>query len=564
MAANTPLRLWPGLVLAGLLLFVRLALPALSEELAPIGFIGSVVCGALIFLWWLFLSRARWSERLLALALAAIGLAATPLILDKSIATGMMGMMFPMYAVPTVGLALVAWAWLSRGLGGTARSASLAVALLAATAGFALLRSDGITGGAGAEFAWRWSATAEETLLATASAEPIGSSIVELGLESEPEWPGFRGPNRDSIVAGTNIGTDWTSSPPQELWKQPVGPGWSSFAVHGDVFYTQEQRGDEELVTCYRMNTGEVVWMHRDKARFWESNAGAGPRATPTLHDGRVYSFGGTGILNALDASDGKRLWSRNVARETGATTPDWGFSSSPLLVGDVVLVHAGDLAAYDAQTGEPRWTAKAEGMSYSSPHLVSVSGVPQIVLEVGSGAFGFSLEDGARLWHHAWDGPRILQPAVLDGGDLLITAGGMSGGAGMRRISLAEAGGGWNTEERWTSRGLKPYFNDYVVHQGHAYGFDGRILSCVELENGERQWKGGRYGQGQLVLLADQNLLLVISETGELALVSAQSGGFEELGRAPGIEGKTWNHPVVVGNTLLVRNSEQMAAFRL
>jgi hypothetical protein len=156
------------------------------------------------------------------------------------------------------------------------------------------------------------------------------------------------------------------------------------------------------------------------------------------------------------------------------------------------------------------------------------------------------------------------VQPATTSDGDLLISTGGATGGQGVRRLAVSHGTNGWTASERWTSPGLKPYFNDSVVHNGQAYGFDGSILACIDLKDGKRRWKGGHFGNGQLVLLPEQDLLLVISETGELALVSATPEEFKELARFPGIEGKTWNHPVIVHDVLLVRNSEQMAAFRL
>jgi len=360
------------------------------------------------------------------------------------------------------------------------------------------------------------------------------------------------------------IDSDWSKTPPVELWRRAIGPGWSSFAVQGDLVYTQEQRGESEMVTCYQLSTGKPVWMHRDAARFYESNAGTGPRGTPTLSQGRVYTFGATGIVNVLDAGTGARVWSRNAATDTGAKLPGWGFSSSPLVVDDVVIIAvAGQLVAYDRATGAPRWTGKSNGGGYSSPHLYTIDGVPQVLLLSGTGATGVTPADGKVLWEHAWEGGSIVQPAVIEG-DLLINSISMMGGEGLRRLSVKRAGDGWAVEERWTSKGLKPYFNDFVVHNGHAYGFDGSILSSIDLADGKRKWKGGRYGDGQLILLADQDLLLVVSEEGELALVSATPDKFTEVARFAAIEGKTWNHPVLVGNILLVRNGEEMAAFKL
>ncbi len=307
------------------------------------------------------------------------------------------------------------------------------------------------------------------------------------------------------------------------------------------------------------------MWRHRDAARFWESNGGAGPRATPTLSDGRVYTFGATGILNALDAGDGAVVWSRNAASDTGTKVPTWGFASSPLVVDDVVIVAAsGALAAYDLATGNPRWFGPIRRRATARHMLATIDGVAQILLLSAPGAISVAPADGTLLWKHAWPGDAIVQPAVTADGDVLIGSDRQTGGVGMRRIAVAHGPGGWTVEERWTSTGLKPYFNDFVVHKGHAFGFDGSILACIDLEDGKRKWKGGRYGHGQLVLLPDQDVLLVLSEEGELALVGATPDQFTELARFPAIEGKTWNHPVLVGDVLLVRNGQEMAAFRL
>jgi outer membrane protein assembly factor BamB len=481
------------------------------------------------------------------------------------------------------------------------RRASLVVAILLACGVFTLLRTGGISGEGDSDLHWRWTPTPEQRLLAQAGNEPlapppaVAAAPVETpsptptgelpasptpaispeksnadpeGATTGANWSGFRGPKRDGVihsVGGVRIQTDWSQSKPIELWRRPVGPGWSSFAVRGNLLYTQEQRGDDEIVSCYNLTTGEPVWRHRDKARFYESNAGAGPRATPTLSNGRVYAFGATGILNALNARDGSVVWSRNAASDTKEKVPMWGFASSPLVVGDVVVVAtSGVLAAYDVATGNLRWQGPADKGGYSSPQLVTIGGVAQILLLNGEGATSVAPADGKLLWKHEWSGDGIVQPVVIAGSDVLLGSGSGMAAVGLRRVAVTLGDAGWSIQERWTSNGLKPYYNDFVVHQGHAYGFDGSILACVSLEDGKRKWKGGRYGHGQIVLLPDQDLLLALSEEGELALIKATPDQFTEIARFKAIEGKTWNHPVLVGDVLLARNSEEMAAFRL
>ncbi len=559
------LRLWPGVAAISVqwLCWVALPLAVPGPMTGVIALIGGLAGGLAVAVWWAFLSRAPRPERLGFIALAAVALFVASRLVDESIASGMMGMLMLLYAVPVASLAMVVAAVGTRRLAARSRRAAMAAAILLSCGVWTLLRSDGITGAGAAELRWRWAKTAEQRFLEMKGDAPDSSLAAQPATSSRGEWSGFRGRHRDGTVRGVRIDTDWDASPPALLWRRPVGPGASSFAVGNGLLYTQEQVGDDEAVTCYALDTGELVWMHRDKARFWDSHVGPGPRATPTLSEGRVYALGATGILNALDAADGTVLWSRNAATDAGTTVPDWGFAGSPLAVGDLVVVAvSGTLAAYDQATGEPRWFGPAGSGGYSSPHPLTIDGEAQVLLLSSSGLTSVAPRDGKVLWEHSWPGgDRIVQPAAVREGDLLVPDG---NGFSLRHIAVTRGGGMWGVAERWESTRLKPYFNDFVVHERHAFGFDGSILACIDIEDGSRKWKGGRYGHGQLLLLADQDLLLVLSERGELVTVAAIPDRFEEVARHPGIEGKTWNHPALAGDILLARNGEEAAAFRL
>ncbi|MCK4645176.1 MAG: PQQ-binding-like beta-propeller repeat protein [Candidatus Aminicenantes bacterium] len=557
-----PLRLWPGVVIVLLQWLIRFVVPIVVPGALVFGVFGGLLLGLAVIVWWAFFSRAPRTERFGAVVLMIVALVATPRILHESIATAGRGVLFFVYALPVLSLAFVIWAVASRRLSNRPRRAMMVATILLACGVWTLFRTGGITNDLNSDFAWRWTKTPEERLLAQTGDKPMALPSAQAAEEIGADWLSFRGPDRDGIIRDVRIETDWSASPPVEMWCRPIGPGWSSFAVSGNLLYTQEQRGEDEVVSCYYLISGGLVWRHRDTARFWESNGGAGPRGTPTLSDGRIYTFGATGILNVLNARSGAVVWSRNAASDTGTKVPTWGFSSSPLVVDDVVIVAAaGSLIAYDLATGEPRWFSSVGGDCYSSPHLLHIDGVVQVLLLNEAGARSVAPADGTLLWEHPWPGHPIVQPAQIADGDLLISVDERSG---VRRIMVAHESSGWTVEERWASVRLKPYFNDSVIHKSHAYGFDGPRLACIDLEDGTRKWKGGRYGRGQFVLLADQDLLLVLSEKGDLALVRAAPDQFTEIARFPALEGKTWNHPVLVGDVLLVRNGQEMAAFRL
>ena len=556
-----PLRLWPGVIIVVIQFLIRYLAPAIIPNGLVIGIFGGLLGVLAILVWWIFFSRAQRIERFGAIFLMIISLYGTSFLLDKSIATSNMGMMFIIYSTPVMCLALVMWAVLTRNLSTVIRRGTMVITILLASAIWILIRTNGMTGEGKHDLTWRWAKTNEEKLLENTGNDNSKSIPETRAGVINAGWPGFRGANRDGVIHGIRISTDWSATPPVAIWRRAVGPGCSSFAVAGNLIFTQEQRGELETVSCYDLENGKPVWKHQDKVRFWDSHAGAGPRSTPTLAGNRVYTLGGTGLLNVLNASDGSVLWSRDAATDAGKTAPTWGFSASPLVAGDIVVVALeGKLAAYDIATGNPKWFGPDGGSGYSSPQLMTLNGTPQLLFMSKAGAISVDPATGKKLWDYSWplDG-RVLQPALLENGDLILTEEYKN----IRRISVSHEGEEWMTSDIWTSPDLKGVFNDLVIHKGYAYGFDGPFMACVDLRDGKRVWRGGRY-QGFTILLADQDVILVLTEKGEVALVSASPEKFTELAKIKAINGKTWNHPAIAGDILLVRNSQEMAAFRL
>jgi outer membrane protein assembly factor BamB len=386
-------------------------------------------------------------------------------------------------------------------------------------------------------------------------------------------WPEFRGPKRDGSVPGIVLDVDWKSRTPKEIWKHKVGPGWSSFSAAGNRLFTQEQRGQKEDVVCYDAKTGEERWVHESEARFEETMGGVGPRATPTLSGGLLYAQGATGLLQCLDPLTGALKWEHDLIKEANRKQPPiWGYASSPLIVGDKVIAYsAGDeqddkpglLLAFDSATGKPGWTVPVGNFSYSSPQFAKLGGRDVILFFGKSGLAAVDAHTGKPAWNYDWpfDNYRVIQPLLLSATTVLL---GNGMGTGTRRVEVTADKGEVKFEDQWTSKDMKPDFNDYVAFNGYLYGLDHRILCCIDLATGEKKWKNGRYGNGQILLLPEAGQLLVLTEEGDLALVRANPAKFEELARQKVLEGKTWNHPVLIGNRIFVRNAEEAACFEL
>ena len=559
----TRLRLWPGALIA-------LAHVAVSGGFWVFGstnihsFAGfaitPIAAAVALALWWLAASRIPVLERFAGLLLvgAAAGASVAAQAHDRAFIL--------IVALPVLTTGMVGLLLLTSPLGWRIQRWVALCAVVVCAVVFSSLRVDSLGGNLFPILSWRWNPTAEEKMASAPGHGPGANKVASLPSQVSPlDWPGFRGPARDGRVVGQTFPTTWSPAP-KELWRRPVGLGWSSFAAVGDYIFTQEQRAGEELVSCYRADTGEDVWTNRVPTRF-EDNMGPGPRATPTFEQGVLYTLGATGVVQAIDASNGATVWKRDLAADTGAKTPTWGFASSPLVTGERVIVFSGgagkSVIAYHRVTGEVAWRAGADTNGYSSPQLVRIADTPQILMVSDFGLQAFTPETGEQLWEHAWKAkpyPRVVQPLLVEPNAVLL---GTPGTMGTRQARVTKDGAAWHVEEGWTLAGYRPYFNDGVLFEGHCFGFDGNRLVCVDVAAGKVSWEGKRCG-GQILLVADLGALLLLTEAGDVMLVAAKPDQYRELAHFKALHGKTWNHPVVSRGRLFVRNSEEAACFEL
>jgi outer membrane protein assembly factor BamB len=381
-----------------------------------------------------------------------------------------------------------------------------------------------------------------------------------------PAWTDFRGPHRDGNYTEGPILTSWPATGLPLLWRQPIGGGYASFVIANGKAYTIEQRRAQEVVAAYAMDSGRELWTHGWPAFFQETMGGDGPRATPVFDSGRIYALGAAGELRVLDAESGKLLWSRDILADNGAENITWGMANAPLIVDGKVIVTPGgpakSVVAYDTQSGERVWAALSDQAAYTSPMTVTLAGQRQVLVVTASRIVGLTPDNGKLLWEYAWktfNGIASAQPIILDGNRVFVSSGYDHGSV---LLEISGAGASQSARPVWESRNMKNRFNSSVAYQNHIYGMDESILACIDASTGERKWKGGRYGYGQILLAGEH--LVVLTESGDVVLVKATPDSHQEVARFPAIEGKTWNHPAIAGGVLLVRNAREMAAFRI
>lgn len=504
---RTRIRWWPAitlLVLCGIAVAITFEWPFFHLQRRNIFFVG-IGLSTLLFLllWWILASRTPWRLRLtvFAIALAVIG---------------------------------------------------------SLTAAF---RLRGVTGDFVPIIEPRWSSH-------TPPPPPRADSISASDQSDRPDFPQYLGPNHNAILDQNPVlAEDWQKSPPQIVWRQPIGIAWSGFAVAGNRAVTMEQRGDNEVVSCFDVLTGRELWEHADPEHFTSSFGGEGPRSTPAIADGRVFTFGATGVINCLALDSGKVIWKRDLQTDAPKGRPEWGYAGSPFVLDGNVLISAGQshersLFAYRVTDGDVAWHAGSQPGNYSSPAFMTLAGVPQVVMFNMVNITSHDPKTGAVLWEYPWGirQPQIAQPVPVGPESVVFSSG---YGVGAEMLEIKRDGEGKLSAQRvWKTPNLKAKISSFVHRDGYLYGLDDGILTCLDVRDGSRKWKAGRYGHGQLLLVG--SLMLITAEGGEIILLKPTVEAANELARFRIFDAKTWNPPALSGDLLLMRTDQEAACVRL
>lgn len=564
-----PLRLWPALILMVVIALCRYGpnfIEGASSRYWPVPVFFPMLGSVLMLIWWLVGSRATGREKVMGF----FGFIVAAAVIVWLSHPTMRGPVTSYLVLPLGMMAFGLSAFLNRRKQPNRRVSAILLWSVLAMSGTLLLQNQGLGGDYAFKLQPRWPATTADswTTDTAVPAKVVGvGGAIEAAIATA-EWPGLRGADRMGHVKAPKLATDWGANPPKLLWKKAVGAGWSSFAVAGSFAFTQEQRGANEVVVCYDIATGNEVWTQQREARFDDTMGGPGPRSTPTLADGAVFVTSATGMLQRLKAGTGEVVWQQDFAKLAERELPNWGYSASPLVTNSLVIVFAGGagdkgVMAFDVATGQVRWSAACGPESYSSPQLSRVLGEESVLMLTNDGLLMLDPVTGKVRLNYEWSYRRYraLQPTVI-GDDVILLP--TPNSEGTRAIRVSRKGGQLAAEALWTSMQMKTDFTELIAHQGFLYGIDGSVYSCVDLKTGIRVWKEGRYGKGQSLLLESEDQILIAAEDGRVVLLRADPAAHREIASFQALRGKTWNHPVVVGDKLLVRNSSEAACYAL
>ena len=386
------------------------------------------------------------------------------------------------------------------------------------------------------------------------------------GLQAAPgDWPQWRGPAQDGVSRETGLAAKWPEKGPPELWRVPLGAGYSSVAVVAGRAYTMFADKEGEFAVVLDVVDGKSVRKTR-LGPMYHNSYGDGPRATPTLDEGRVYWLGASGELLCQDAVSGRPIWRFNVLEKFAAENADYGLAASPVVMGNMLLVVVGgknghSLAALDKATGDVHWTSLSDKAGYATPLHVDVDGSPQIVVLTGVAVVGLAPKDGRELWRVPWKttlDANVATPIFADN-RLFVSSG---YGTGCALFSLAVTGPQAAIEQLWANKRMMNYFSSSVRLGRHLYGFDNTTLVCMDFQTGAVKWRQKGFNRGSL--LAADGKLVIYGERATLALADASPEKYRELAKADVLDGQTWTVPTLSGGKLFVRNTKELVCLDL
>ena len=395
----------------------------------------------------------------------------------------------------------------------------------------------------------------------------LSGSVVLTGNGFAADWSQWFGPNRDGVSSETGLLKKWSDSGPVVLWRTPLGEGFSSIAIARGAVYTMFAEGKDEYAVCLDAATGQERWRVKTGSNFSDWQGGNGPRSTPIIDKERAFFLGANGQLYAIDVEDGEIVWSHHFQTEFISDPPHWGFSTSPLLEGELLVVEVGgssgkSFIAFDKTTGRVAWTSQDDAPSYASPIAITVSDIRQIVFFPVSGLVGVAAKDGRLLWRHPWQtGPDVnaATPVFLAPDRLFISSG---YGKGAAVIQLIFQNGQFAVKKVWRNRSMKNHFATSIHRKGYLYGFDNAILKCIAAETGQEQWRKRGFQKGSLIF-AD-GYLIVLGEQGKLALVEAIPEAYIEKASAQVLSPRCWTPPTLANGRLYLRNHTEMVCLDL
>jgi outer membrane protein assembly factor BamB len=391
-------------------------------------------------------------------------------------------------------------------------------------------------------------------------------------------WPQFLGPQRDGISRDKGLNFDWKKTPPKVLWKEPLGAAFSSLTIVGDRIYTMCKREQRDIVVCLDRATGKEKWAH-DVAPSYidQQKQGPGPRSTPTYHNGKLYCLFPMGELVCLSAADGKRIWTANQFKDTGAPNPAgayyyWGVSLSPLVEGDLVIVQPGgtnnnSVAAYHKDSGKLVWTCGGDLPGYGSPIAVTIQGQRQVIMPTGESILGIEPAKGKVLWRYVFGNEFQATGAtpVWTDGLLYMSA---AYGTGSVVLEITSKANKWTALAKWQDKkNLKTLFATAMVMDGYIYGCHGDLgafaLKCLDLKTGKIKWESRI--QSRHSLLAVDGHLLCWSETGSLYLVEMQPKEYVLKAELPDLlRPRAWAAPAMADGMLYLRDQHDILCLDL